>query len=191
LRILPEFTAIFPDFSSDRLTNARVQNIHRIMLEYYRAMIPPDNQTKLYPFTLRKGGNIYGLVFGSSHLLGVEKFLDLAWHENAINGEANFDIDDDWENQMPVLFPELRRLTKREAFERDLEKFISDSRETTNRDVYEFTMANGHPKIHARECIIRLRKEKKIDCPWPFGISYKGCISRTAKLVHIRILKHG
>ncbi|MFO7903844.1 MAG: hypothetical protein R6U98_14365, partial [Pirellulaceae bacterium] len=67
----------------------------------------PANKTALYPFTLKKGANIYGLVFGSKHPLGVEKFLDLAWSKNEINGEANFDIDKDVHKSLPTLFDSL------------------------------------------------------------------------------------
>lgn len=182
----PEFAAIFPNFSSDSVANARVEDVHRIMLEHYQSMIPSGNQTRLYPFTLRKSGNVYGLVFGSAHPLGVEKFLDLAWNQNKFNGEANFDIDDDRKKAQPVLFQEMRRLTKRERFECELEKFIRDSGETTNRQVYEFTMDKGHPKAHARECVIRLRQEKKIDCPGQIGFSYDCCLGKNPRIVIIR-----
>jgi len=181
----PEFSAIFPNLSSTDIVQARIKDIHRLMRDHYQKMVPADNTTRLYPFSLKKGtsnGNIYGLVFGSRHPLGVEKFLDIAWKQNALNGEANFDIDNDMEAMyQPQLFQEYRPIPKRERFELSLKKFISDSRETTNREIYEFTMNMGHPKAHARECVIGLRKEKKIDCDGRMGLSYKSCFGEDAK----------
>lgn len=187
----PEFTAIFPEFSANNVANARVEDVHRIMLEHYQGMIPSNNRTRLYPFTLRKGGNVYGLVFGSAHPLGVEKFLDLAWDQNGLNGEANFDIDDDRSNAQPVLFQDMRRLTKRESFDRDLEKFIRESVETTNKCVYEFTMEKGHPKGHARECVTRLRQEKKVNYAGRIGFSYDCCLGNNPRIVTIKVVTDG
>jgi three-Cys-motif partner protein len=187
----PEFTAIFPDFSADNVANARVEDVHRIMLDHYQGMVPSSNRTRLYPFTLRKGGNVYGLVFGSAHPLGVEKFLDLAWNQNGLNGEANFDIDDDRSKAQPVLFQEMRRLTKREVFEADLERFIRDAGETTNCRIYEFTMEKGHPKAHARECVSRLRREKKVEYTGHIGFSYRSCFGGEARTVTVRAVTDG
>ncbi|OPZ07640.1 MAG: hypothetical protein BWZ08_01725 [candidate division BRC1 bacterium ADurb.BinA292] len=186
-----EFSRIFPDMQSFQLADARAQDVHRIVLEYYRSLLPSTSATRLYPFTLRRGersGNVYGLIFGSAHPHGVEKFLDVAWNRNRINGEANFDIDDDLEKLEPVFSDEFRRFTKRECFERDLVSFIHDAGERTNAEVYEFTLARGHPKAHAMECLRRLRREKKIDCPANFGISYKCCVSEHRRIVTVRSL---
>jgi len=187
----PEFAAIFSDFTPGNFDNVRLEDVHRMMLDYYKRIIPPDNPIRLYPFTLRKGSNVYGLVFGSGHTLGVEKFLDLAWDQNQLNGEANFDIDDDIGKARCSLFPELRRLTKRECYERDLETFIRDSGEVTNRQIYEFTIGKGHPKAHAKECISRLRKEAKIDFAGQIGFSYKSCCSSRARIVTVKATDYG
>lgn len=187
----PEFKNIFPDFCADTVANARIEDVHRLMLDHYQSMIPSGNETRLYPFTLRKGKNVYGLVFGSAHLLGVEKFLDLAWNANDVNGEANFDIDDDRAKAQPLLFPEYRRPTKREVFEADLERFILDAGETTNCRIYEFTMEKGHPKAHARECVSRLRKQKKVEYTGHIGFSYRSCFGGKARIVTVRAADHG
>lgn len=51
----------------------------------------------LYPFTLKKGTNIYGIIFGASHPRAVDKFLKIVWDKDQVSGEANFDIHDDIE----------------------------------------------------------------------------------------------
>ena len=136
---------------------------------------------------INKQTNIYGLVFGSKHSLGVEKFLDLAWNQNKVNGEANFDIDDDAEKQKPTLFDTLpdyeRPRTKRDVFESRLEEFINEGGEVTNRDVYDFTLNHGHPSSHAKECISRLRKEGKIECDGKIGFRYDSCFKKAPKTI--------
>ena len=69
--------------------------IHQHITEALRKKLPIDTKLKLYPFSLKKGANIHGIIFGSSHPLGVDKFLSIGWKRNGINGNANFDIDDD------------------------------------------------------------------------------------------------
>lgn len=183
-----EFRGLFPDINPDEISAAKHEDIHRVMLEHYTQKIPKDNPTNLYPFTLKKGANIYGLVFGSKHPLGVEKFLDLVWDQNKINGEANFDINDDIKKRQPTLFPEMKLPTKREVFEAHLEYFINSNRhgKITNRDVYFFTLAHGHPKSHVRECVIRLKKEGKVEYKGNIGFSYGSCVKNPPRTIKVK-----
>lgn len=178
----PAFKTHFPDIDSNKVAGAKYEDVHRIMLDYFKGSIPEGNPTKLHPFTLKKGANIYGLIFGSKHPLGVEKFLDLAWDKNKINGEANFDIDDDIEKKVRTLFDGQpgyeRHKTKKELYEVTLENFIVANKEVTNLDVLKFTFDLGHPKSHAKECIRNLRKAGKIICDSQIGFSYQTCIKK-------------
>ena len=65
-------------------------NVHRIVADSYRRWIPDGLEYYLGSFSIRKGANVYGLVFGSGHPLGIDKFLKVAWKHG---GDANFDID--------------------------------------------------------------------------------------------------
>ncbi len=183
----PEFRVHFPDINPCTISDAKYEDIHRIILEYYKSKIPQGNSTKLYPFTLKKGASIYGLVFGSKHPLGVEKFLDLAWDKNKINGEANFDIDKDMPKQEPCLFDSLpdyeRPKTKRELFEIELIDFVQHHDKVSNRDIYNFTLNHGHPKSHAKECIVRLKKEGKVKYKGNIGFSYNSCFKKDLKMI--------
>ena len=82
----PGFIQHFPDLSREKVKAAKPSEIHEIVLDYYKNLIPEDNQTRIYPFTLKKNRNVYGLIFGSKHPLGVEKFLKVAWKKNTSNG---------------------------------------------------------------------------------------------------------
>ncbi len=188
------FRSSHPDFDVDRLRNARYENTHLVVLEYYKGKIPAGNDTRLYPFSIKKGANIYGLVFGSKHPLGVEKFLNIAWKENSLNGQANFDIDDDIEKLEPTLFdddPTFRRLTKIQLFERELEKYILNSREVTNREVYDFTLEQGHRPSHGHFAIMKLRRAGKIECDDRIGCSYRSCHSNDANIKTLKVVNDG
>ncbi len=78
--------------------------IHRNLIEQLRKKLPTNTKLRLYPFSIRKGSNIHGIIFGASHPLAVYKFLDIAWRRNKTNGEANFDIDDDAKKDQLDLF---------------------------------------------------------------------------------------
>ncbi len=69
--------------------------IHRSIIKQLKEKLPKKSKLQLYPFSIKKGANIYGIIFGASHPRAIEKFLSVAWKRNEINGEANFDIDDD------------------------------------------------------------------------------------------------
>jgi hypothetical protein len=146
--------------------------MHRLIFQYYKSKIPNDSQIKLYPFTIKKGRNIYGLIFGSNHPLGVEKFLNIAWNANELNGEANFDIDEDWKSDQMLLFGE-RKLSKIEKFQLELEEFILSKKAVSNKDVYDFTLENGHIIKNALPVIKEL--EKRIRYTGHHNISYNKC----------------
>ncbi len=140
--------------------------IHRIVLEKYRSLIPVNSELKIFPFSIKKGANIYGIIFGSKHILGVEKFLQIVWNKNSINGEADYDIDEDNTKQQLVLNFEnpsdTKKLTKIESFEEKLEEFIKANGITTNIELYNFTYTNGHISKHTNSLLKELKRLKKI-----------------------------
>lgn len=74
----------------------RPMDCHRLITEYYRNLIPQDKEYYLHHFTIKKGVNYWGLIFGTSHPLGMEKFLKVCWSKDALSGEANFSIENDY-----------------------------------------------------------------------------------------------
>ncbi len=97
-------------------------HLHRKVLDYYRELLPDPVNYYLAPFSIKKGPNIYGVIFGSRHPLGMDKFLEVAWKQDEVNGEADYDIGR--ENMLPgspmLPFPDVKP-RKVENFERDLE----------------------------------------------------------------------
>lgn len=149
------------EITEEELNKNPYNFIHRIVLEKYRSLIPDNSTMQIFPFSIRKGANIYGIIFGSKHILGVEKFLKIAWNKNKINGEANFDIDKDIVKAQPTLFPQFKQLTKIEKFENNLEEFIESKKTVTNIDLYYFTYISGHIAEHTNKWL-RANKNKKV-----------------------------
>ena len=108
-----------------------------------------------------KGCNVYGIIFGASHPRGVEKFLQTAWAENNINGEANFDIDDDRNKGQADLFGYVE-LTKIMKFRQEIRQAILDGTLENNRDAFDFALNQGHLPSHAADEIKLMKKEKLI-----------------------------
>lgn len=159
----PTLKAYHPDFPTEILKEDNFNSVHRKILEYYRSILSPQSEFKLYPFSLKKDKNIYGLIFGTKHILGVDKFLDIAWKINPLNGEANFDIDDDqFKKENRSLFSELIKKTKIDVFEEELIKFIAHRKKVTNKDIYTFSLLKGFTHKHAVDVIKDLIKKDRV-----------------------------
>lgn len=150
------------DLDIDELKNNPYQFIHRNVIEQLRKRIPTSSSLKLYPFSLKKGANIFGIVFGAKHPLAVDKFLNLSWNRSPINGDANFDIDDDAKKNQIDLFGD-KKLTKIEKFKETLRKKVLTKEIKNNFDALNFVHAEGHVGRHASECLKEMKKNKEID----------------------------
>lgn len=189
------FTETFRDIAFPTLKDGSRQDVHRRLCECYRDMLPADTQTKLFPFSLRKKNekqtknqsNVHGLVFASKNFLGAEKFLSIAWNENRMNGEANFDIDKEADPQLS-LFESNDKISKVDQFKADLQAFALDRKCFTNEDVLEYTLLRGFATKYATECLNKLKKDGILE---PFDAAKINCndISKNA-LVTFRVTQH-
>lgn len=135
--------------------------IHRNIIEQLRKKLPSNTDLKLYPFSLKKGPNIHGIIFGASHLRAVDKFLTLAWKRNKINGEANFDIDDDAAKNQFDLFSE-PKLKKIEQFKENVRTKVLGKEITNNFELFNFAMEQGHIGSHAADCLKEMKKNGEV-----------------------------
>jgi three-Cys-motif partner protein len=164
-------------------------HIHRVVLEYYKSLIPASKQYFLAPFSLRKGPNIYGLIFGSGHPLGMEKFLRTCWKQDPLRGEANYDLDSDQiDIDAPSLFKELDKPKKLQRFETELTKKILSNQLKTNGDVYLFTLTNGFTPKHAHGVLTQMKKEGLIRIPKNFELKHQSA-RKNAMLTTLEIVK--
>ena len=145
-------------------------NVHRLLAKAYQQHWIPEGLTYyIGSFSIKKGANVYGLIFGSGHPRGIDKFLNVAWKHG---GDANFDIDKDGiDPSKPSLFAEYDKPTKITDFEEELESALFEHRLMTNKDVYLFALQNGMLATHAKNALRLLVESRKLP-KQNFNISY-------------------
>lgn len=104
---------------------------HQQIANYYRSLIPVDKEYYIHHFSILKGSNRYGLIFGSGHTYGMEKFLTVCWRKDKYAGESDELINDDWGSN--TLFegiepPQKKRIVKEDIQQRILKGNISDNK---------------------------------------------------------------
>lgn len=149
---------------SEEIQEMEFYKIHRLVHQAYSSYIPENHSYGLAPFSIKKGTNVYGLIFGSGHPLGMEKFLNICWQKDDITGEANFDIQGDLKMKTaPTLFSEISgELSKIEAFKIELEDAILSGNLKSDLEVYLFGLNKGFISKHIKPIIEKLKSENKI-----------------------------
>lgn len=146
------------DFSENR-----PYHCHRVIFNYYKSLLHPEDNLYLAPFSIKKNQNIYGLIFGTHHTLGMEKFLNIGWRINTQTGDANFDIDDEKINTYePTLFMQFNIPTKLQLFERELRTRLESKEFKSNKEIYEYSLESGFLPKHANKVICEMKSEGKI-----------------------------
>lgn len=139
-------------------------HVHRAALEYYRSLLPPDQEYYLAPFSIKKSANIYGLIFGSAHPLGIDKFLEVAWRRDEFSGEADFSINRENIRPEQLLLPLNEfRPSKITAFESELEGLLRSGHLLDEVDVMRVCFENGVKRRHAKPVLAKLKREGVID----------------------------
>jgi hypothetical protein len=162
------------DIPNDYLFKHR--DSHRKVWEHFKRLIPNDFKYYVAPFSLKRGSNIHGLIFGSGHSLGYEKFLKVCWEVDNLNGEANFNIDNDLiaEGGQLSFIPDIGKSNRLRDFELELEKEILEGSLKTNRFISDFALLNRFlPTKHAKPTVTNLQKEGKILNKKVIGLSRK------------------
>jgi three-Cys-motif partner protein len=136
---------------------------HRELCKHYSSLIPKSSSFRVAPFSIKKEdtGMICGLIFGSSNLYGIEKFLTVAWEKDSLSGEANYDIeDDDMRPNESFLFEDIFKPKKLDRFEKNLKEYLQTER--TNNEIYEFTLSEGFLPKHVTQILKALEKDNKL-----------------------------
>ncbi len=166
------------DIPSGSLSSAAFEDTHRAVQNYYRSLIPLEAEYYIGAFSIKKGSNLYGLIFGSHHPLGLEKFLRVCWRVDPITGEANFDIDREQINpEAPRLFPDMDRPHKLDAFRLRLRDDVLSGKLATDREVYLASLQDGVLPAEARSVLAELKKSRLISSSQPklrFRVSKDG-----------------
>lgn len=137
--------------------NLDYNTIHRFICEYFKEKLNALNY-HLAPFSIKKGRNIHGVIFGSHNLYGLEKFLHVCWDIDPQTGEANYNIDKDPSRDgQRCLFEEMNSFRKNDLFESDLKEFIQKSK-PNNLLMYEFCLERGFPPKESKKILDNLQK---------------------------------
>jgi three-Cys-motif partner protein len=155
----PRFKEFYPGIK--RFTYNDTKNQHKHICDYYKDQVKKlGKKYYLAPFSIGSGSNIYGLIFGSNSLKGLEKFLESCWKHDPVNGEANFGLAGDIPDTGQLSLIETSR--KKRNFEDFIRRTISSSENMNNHELYELTLVKGFLPKHTNEALRKLLKEGKL-----------------------------
>lgn len=135
-------------------------NALQILSKAYRhSWIPKSIRDSYFlgDFSIKKGANVYGLIFGSKHPYGIQKFLEAAWK---LGGYANFDAGNDGYSQtQPSLFEEYSLPLRITDFQHKLEKHLRTKPQKNNHWLYRVGLINGVLPKYVKDVVKRLQRE--------------------------------
>lgn len=183
-------TTKYIDTTKINFKDIEPKEIHRAVAGYFRNLIPEDMEYYLHHFSIRKTpkkGNYYGLIFGSNHTLGMEKFLKVCWKHDPYSGEANYNIDNNWGEDS--LFHKENKTIKKDNVQKDIKDAILSGRIVDNIEGLKYAMVKGcEPKLFT-EVVKELEKTKEIE---RIGDkNYSSTNIHKAKKYFIKRLKNG
>lgn len=149
------------DIDLDEAKKRPYRFIHRSIIEQLRRKLPAGSKLKLYPYSIKKGANIHGIIFGAKHPRAVDKFLTVAWGRNELNGQANFDIEEEIGYQQDLFAPV--KLNKIQAFQQMVRDKILAGEIRTNKDLLNLVHDEGHIGSHAADCVKEMKRKKEIN----------------------------
>jgi three-Cys-motif partner protein len=188
----PEFKTHHPKFDAEKIKSAPRKLVHNVICEEFQKYVPSEVRSfGLIPFSLMKEdhNNIHGLIFVSKHVLGADKFLTVVWNQNIINGNANYDIDEEASKKQGDLF-ESRKLTKIESFQNRLRNKVLIKEVKSNREAYFFALNEGHICKHAVEELKKMRKEGLITFESSSPLVNYEQVIRANRILEFRILNN-
>lgn len=158
-RNMPAVTAYF-DKNKICYDETHPKECHRVITDYFRNLIPSEKEYYLHSFTIKKRSNYYGLIFGTSHSLGMEKFVKVCWKHDNQAGESNCNINNDFEQDS--LFYNLTDTIKKNAIQEELESKILSSEISDNITGLKYALKQGcEPKLFVN-VVKRLLEQDRI-----------------------------
>jgi three-Cys-motif partner protein len=157
-----EYTRRYIDTERIPFDESDPKECHRLIADYFQRLIPEGKEYYVHHFTIKKGRNYWGLIFGTNHTLGMEKFLRVCWKEDIYSGESNFnkdnDIPSDW------LFYTGETTNKKEKIKDIIKKKILSGEIADNRSGLKYALKNRcMPELYV-SVIQELEKNKIIKC---------------------------
>ncbi len=102
---------------------------HKLIANYFKSLCSL-NDYFIHHFTIKKGSNYYGLIFGSSHSLGMEKFLKICWNHDELAGESTENVYLDYVKGEIFYNPEntnKKELVRHQLVEKIIKGVITDN----------------------------------------------------------------
>lgn len=166
LRRFPEEPAFnkYIDTSKIHFAESKPAHCHRVIADYFETLVPPSKEYFMGCFSIKKDSGYNGLLFGSNHTFGAEKFQKVCWKIDDITGEANYNIDRElsYDNQ-GVLFDEDKIPQKIKQFRINLENAIKTELIKTDMEAYKFALKNRCLVKHTAEILNGLMKKNLIE----------------------------
>lgn len=156
-------TRAYIDTQRISFDESRPEDCHRAIADYFRQLVPREKEYYLHHFTIQKErhkGNYYGLIFGTNHTLGMEKFLKVCWQKDNFSGEANFTIDNDF--PPGTLFYNVEQSNKKQIMREDMEQKILSGELSNNIVGLKYALQHGcEPKLFT-QTVQELEQKKRI-----------------------------
>jgi three-Cys-motif partner protein len=183
----PEFKA-HQEIDLTELKRGGYSKVHRSLIEQLKRKLPAASQLRLYPFSIRKEQNIFGIIFGAKHPLAVDKFLGISWKRNSANGDANYDIDEDAKKDQLDLFG-LRKLKKVEQFQQNARSKILSGEITSNQEMLEYVYSEGHIPTHAKDLLRSMKASGEIDFDGSYPLVTYENVYEKKRIIHYKVIK--
>jgi three-Cys-motif partner protein len=137
---------------------------HRQIAEYFETLLPEEKEYYIGSFSIKKGSNYYGVIFGSNHTLGAEKFQKVCWGLDEVTGEADYDIDREpsYNSTDGFLFDEYKIPLKIQSFKQSLVNKIMSKEIKTDTEAYKFALTKRCMVKHASEVLKELQTTNRI-----------------------------
>lgn len=166
LRRFPEEPAFkkYIDTSKIDFKESKPAHCHRVIANYFKTLVPPEKEYFMGCFSIKKDSGYNGLLFGSNHTLGAEKFQKVCWKIDEITGEADYNIDREliYSNQ-GVLFEDAKTPLKIKQFNLNLENELKLGKIKTDIEAYKYALKNRCLVKHTAERLKELMSEGKIE----------------------------
>lgn len=135
--------AVLNYFKEENITfdDKKPKECHRVIADYFRGLIPSEKEYYLHHFTIKKGSNYYGLIFGTNHTFGMEKFLKVCWKHDVYAGESNCNMFDDYDPG--TLFYTTENTNKQEEIRTLLKHEILSGIISNNKAGLKFVISKG------------------------------------------------
>jgi len=143
--------------------DSRPNECHRDIAQYFESLVT-DKEYYIGHFSIQYESNYYGVIFGSNHTFGAEKFQKVCWDIDETTGEADYNIDRVLTYQgQTVLFEEDSIPEKTKKFNDELRKKILGGVIKTDVEAYKFALSiRCLPKM-AATVLKELMLENKIE----------------------------